>query len=171
MVPHSRSPRLFAVEQNQQTSDDLYTPRWIFDRMAITFDLDVAAPPGGVEWIPANRYFTLADDGLTTPWEGRVWMNPPYSHPAPWSNRFIDHGHGVALLTVAKSAWSQRLWDHADAIVFIATGTEFVVSHDVTGGDNRYRQIFTPVWLVAFGDECVNAIARVGSVRTVADAE
>ena len=40
-------------------------------------------------------------------------MNPPYSHPAPWVDRFITHRHGVALLTVAKSAWSQRLWDRS----------------------------------------------------------
>lgn len=160
------SPRLFGIQQEQQTSDDFYTPRWIFDRMGITFDLDVAAPPGGVPWVPADRYYTLEDDGLTAPWSGRVWMNPPYSHPAPWLDRFVAHGDGVALLTVAKSAWSQRLWDdQRAALVFIASGFEFVVSDDLTGGDKRYRQIFMPLWLVAFGGECAEAIARVGPIR------
>lgn len=51
-------PRLFPVQQDGLTSDDYYTPRWLFDRMGITFDLDVCAPPGGVPWIPATRATT-----------------------------------------------------------------------------------------------------------------
>ena len=167
-VNYGGSPRLFGVQQEQRTSDDLYTPRWIFDRMGLMFDLDVAAPPGGVEWVPAASYYTQADDGLTAPWHGRVWMNPPYSHPGPWTDRFIAHAHGVALVTVSKSAWSQRLWTAAAALVFITKEVEFVVSDDLTGGDKRYRRIFTPLWLAAFGHECVEAIARVGPVRMAA---
>ena len=48
--------RLFAVQQEQLTSDDYYTPAWVFERMGIEFDLDVAAPPGGIPWIPAKRF-------------------------------------------------------------------------------------------------------------------
>jgi hypothetical protein len=76
-------PRLFPTPQEQVTSDDYYTPPWIFERMALEFDIDVCAPPDGIAWIPAARYFTQADDGLVQPWEGRVWMNPPYRHTLP----------------------------------------------------------------------------------------
>jgi hypothetical protein len=151
------SGRLFPVQQEQLTSDDYYTPRWVFDRMGIRFDLDVCAPPGGVEWVPATRYYDQAADGLAAPWEGRVWMNPPYSGPTPWVRRFIEHRHGVCLVPFAKSAWFDDLWTAADAIV--APG---VIASRFVGGP-----IFMPVMVAAFGDECVEAIGRLGVVRRV----
>ena len=38
---------LFGAEQSELTSDDYYTPAWVFERMGIEFDLDPCAPPGG----------------------------------------------------------------------------------------------------------------------------
>lgn len=29
--------------------------------------------------VRATTYYTIEDDGLTKPWYGRVWLNPPYS--------------------------------------------------------------------------------------------
>jgi phage N-6-adenine-methyltransferase len=53
------------------------TPKHFFDRLhaEFGFTLDVAAQPGNAK---CARYFTPADDGLTQPWEGVCWMNPPY---------------------------------------------------------------------------------------------
>jgi hypothetical protein len=45
---------LFNTVQHGLTSDDYYTPPWIFEKLAITFDLDVASPTGGCHWIPAT---------------------------------------------------------------------------------------------------------------------
>lgn len=146
---------LFGLEQAEKTSDDYYTPKWVFDRMGITFDLDVCAPPDGIPWIPATRYYSMADDGLTAPWSGRVWMNPPYSRPSPWVERFVAHRNGIALVPFAKSAWFFDLWDAADAIC--APGVEM---SKFVGGP-----IFMPTFLAAFGDDCVEAISRLGKVR------
>lgn len=153
--------RLFDLGQEQLTSDDYYTPRWIFDRMGLTFDLDVCSPPGGVEWIPAARYYTQADDGLTAPWEGRVWMNPPFSGPTPWIRRFIAHGNGVCLVPHAKSAWHVELMAAAEGICVPRTGYfDFVAT-----GELRNGSIFMPVFFAAFGADCVEAIGRLGPVR------
>jgi hypothetical protein len=159
------SPRLFPLSQDQVTSDDYYTPPWLFERMAITFDIDVCAPPGGLPWIPAARSYTQVDDGLAQPWEGRVWMNPPFSNTAQWVDRFLAHRDGVMLCQVSKSAYTTATWAAVDAVVMVPGKIAFVVSHDLTGGDDRYRQIYMPCWLVAFGDDCVDAIGRVGPVR------
>lgn len=145
---------MFDAPQEQLTKDDYYTPKAVFDALDLTFDLDVCAPPGGVPWIPAARYYTKADDGLSQPWEGRVWMNPPYSEVTAWAHRFIAHGHGIALVSHAKSAWHPVLWDKADAVAFPFHYFDFV------GGS-----VPLPVWFVAFGDECVEALHRVGIVR------
>jgi hypothetical protein len=145
--------QLFPVEQSERTSDDYLTPRWVFDTLGLTFDLDVASPPWETH-VPAARKFTKADDGLTQPWEGRVWMNPPYSESARWVDRFIDHGHGVALLPWAKSAWTIRLWTSGAGIALPPKWFDFV------GGP-----IFLPVQFAAFGDECVEALSNLGKVR------
>jgi hypothetical protein len=155
-------PRLFPVEQRETTSDDYYTPAWVFERMGIRFDLDVCAPPGGIPWIPADRFFTMADDGLAQPWHGRVWMNPPYSNSTPWVERFITHRHGIALVQMARAHWCHRLWREADAVVLATADDklfEFIAS------DGTWQHVYMPVHFAAFGDDCVEAIAHLGRVR------
>lgn len=154
-TPQGLQQQLIAVGQAQLTRDDYYTPKEVFDALDLTFDLDVCSPPGGVPWLPAKRYFTKEDDGLSQPWEGRVWMNPPYSQATPWVRRFIAHGHGIALVGHAKSKWHPDLWAAADACAMPFDYFDFVP-----------RSIFVPVWFAAFGDECVEALHRVGVVRT-----
>jgi hypothetical protein len=149
---------LFGAEQEAFTSDDYYTPPGLFQTLGLKFSLDVASPPGGVPWIPAADYYTMEDDGLTSPWHGRVWMNPPYSNPTPWVERFMDHRHGVALLPVTRSRWMEGVWTSDAAVVFTPSNFAFI-------RENRATSIMWAAVLVAFGDECVEAIARVGRVR------
>ena len=47
---------------------------------------------------------------------GYVWLNPPYSDPAPWLSRLVEEQlPGVALLPVSTSTrwWNQYVW-HPD---------------------------------------------------------
>jgi hypothetical protein len=83
------------------TSDDCYTPRWVFDAMGLHFDMDVASPPGGPWHVPCDRYYTAEDDGLAQPWDGLVWCNPPYSSFAEWADRWLNHPTGVLIRRVA----------------------------------------------------------------------
>lgn len=160
------NPRLFPIHQEQLTSDDYYTPPWVFQRMAITFDLDVCAPPGGIEWIPATRHYTMADDGLNQPWEGRVWMNPPYSNSAPWVERFIQHANGIAIVQHCRSRWHTRLWATADGLADPNTATPNGSMFQFLK-DGALVHVYMPVVLAAYGDECVDAIARLGVVRRI----
>jgi hypothetical protein len=144
--------QLFRVEQTEKTSDDYLTPRWVFDALGLEFDLDVAAPPWETH-VPATRKFTKADDGLTQPWEGRVWMNPPYSNATPWVRKFIEHAHGICLVPHAKSGWHRELWDAADGIC----------DREAFAFDGGWP--FLPVFFAAFGDECVAALEGLGRVR------
>ena len=61
---------LFNVVSESTTTDDYYTPKWLFDLMGLEFDLDVAAPLQGIPWLPAKRWFSQADDGLAQDWGG-----------------------------------------------------------------------------------------------------
>ena len=112
------TPPLFETERGdwQPTSDDHYTPAWLFDAMGLEFDLDVASPPGGVPWIPAKRFYTVHDDGLSQPWSGLVWCNPPFSAVSPWASRWAVCNDGVFLACVSKAKWTARLWAASEAI-------------------------------------------------------
>ena len=152
--------QLFGMEQETATSDDYYTPSWLFEDMQVEFDLDVAAPPGGVPWIPAARHFSMKDDGLSQPWVGRVWMNPPFSQATAWVSKFVEHTNGIALVSLGVNThWSTMLWNQADGIVLLPPDMQFTRPGKE---DNRpmYRSN-----LAAFGDWAVEAITRIGHVR------
>lgn len=151
------SERLFSVGQDRATSDDVFTPSWLFERLGLRFDLDVAAPPGGAALVPADHFYDQAADGLASPWFGRVWMNPPYSGVTPWVDRFIQHRHGVALVPFARSRWLNRLWDQAEAIALPDVAFRWA-----DGSTISYA-----VCLAGFGDDCVEAIGRLGVVRVL----
>ena len=84
------------------TSDDAYTPDWVLElvRKALggIIDLDPCADPK--RRVPARRHFTLADDGLSEPWHGTVFVNPPYSDTTAW----LKHLHLYLSTDSVKAA-------------------------------------------------------------------
>lgn len=55
----------------------------------------------------------LGEDGLTAPWLGTTWCNPPYDNIEPWVERAVDHARAApthrALLLVPPRT-EQRWW-------------------------------------------------------------
>ena len=116
-------------------SNEWYTPPHVFEAMGTAFDLDVAHPGlDVVDWIPTRRILT--EDGLTAPWTGFVWMNPPFGSRngiVPWLDRFFVHGNGVALCPDRTSApWWQIYAAKADAILFVSPKIHFIPGAGVT---------------------------------------
>jgi hypothetical protein len=140
-----------------EKSDEHYTPKWLFDEMGIQFDLDVASPIGGSH-VPAHSYYTELDDGLTQPWSGNVWMNPPFSKPSPWVEKFIDNNNGIALLVVSKSKWFRDIWAVADAIA----PTPYNFKFDRPDGSNK--SISFQTFLFAFGEVNVQGLNRLNTL-------
>ena len=143
------------------TSDDYYTPPYIFEWLGVEFDMDVCAPAGGVPWIPARRCLSILDDGLTTDWVGKVWCNPPYSNVTPWADKMIAHGDVIALVQVAKSAWFNRAWEKCDGALILPSNIKFI------RGNGKAEPIFMPVVLLAFGESNRKALeqSNLGFVR------
>jgi phage N-6-adenine-methyltransferase len=67
------------------TTDEWTTPPEIVAEYG-DFDLD---PCAREESAKATYFYTKADDGLAQDWFGRVWVNPPYSNPAPWCQKAV----------------------------------------------------------------------------------
>jgi hypothetical protein len=134
------------------------TPPSLFESLDLEFDLDPCSPAGGLEWVPAKRYYALPQDGLALPWHGKVWLNPPYNRPGPWTDKLNAHGNGVALLpNCTETKWFQRAEAHASVMCFIAGRLGFV--HSETGEQNRTA----PSGSVLFGyGDCAEAVANCG---------
>ncbi|NBX13220.1 MAG: hypothetical protein EBR06_05295 [Acidimicrobiia bacterium] len=132
--------------------DDYYTTPDVFERLGLHFDLDVCAPKGGVSWIPADRHYSIEDDGLAQPWSGRVWMNPPYSNPTPWMARFLAHGDGVCLVPVSRGRWYAEAWDRLDAVTLCPLQIGFVKP------SGQKAKVFMPTFFGALGTSNVQAL-------------
>lgn len=149
--------RLFTTEQTELSSDDYYTPKWIFDTLGLHFDLDVASPPHPTH-VPCDRYYTQADDGLTADWYGRVWMNPPFSKPSPWVAKWLEHANGIALLPMAKNCtWLDNLWKSSARL----TMTKRIAFH--RGATTTEIAFPTALW--AIGSDNIAALHNLGHVR------
>jgi DNA N-6-adenine-methyltransferase (Dam) len=87
------------------------------------FDLDpCAAFPR--PWDTARVHYTEADDGLSLPWHGRIWLNSPYGPPSvirPWMKKMAEHNCGTSLIfaRVETEAFFDYVWSAATAILFI----------------------------------------------------
>jgi hypothetical protein len=140
-------------------ADEWYTPKSLFDDLGLKFDLDVASPIHSKIHVPAEHRYTINDNGLESPWFGRVWMNPPYSKPKPWVIKWLNHGNGIALLPMAKSQWFN------DLINSNANFTVLPYSFKFENVNNQKIQHMMASTLWALGESNIEAISRMGKVR------
>lgn len=123
------------------------------------FDLDPCSPIKR-PWPTAARHFTIIDNGLLLPWEGRVWCNPPYgTETARWLARCAEHGNAIAL-TFARTEtkmFFESIWNTAAALLFFRGRLKF---HHVNGqaGDSAGA----PSVLIAYGQGNVDALINSG---------
>lgn len=113
------------------------------------FDLDPCAPIAR-PWPMATTHYTVEHDGLSKPWHGRVWCNPPYgAETAQWLARLAMHGDGIALIfaRVETAAWADHVWPKADAILFVAGRLHFCYPD----GSRAAANAGAPSALIAYG--------------------
>lgn len=104
-------------------SDRYFTPPEILsivlEQWPAGIDLDPCADELAIVVAANNFNIRLGQDGLVLPWEGKVFLNPPYSMPEPWLARAALHGNQggevLALVNAAVGtrAWLNYVWPHA----------------------------------------------------------
>jgi len=142
-------------------NDEYWTPPEVFEALDLRFDIDVAAPSGGVPWIPATKHFDRAMNGLAQEWHGSVFMNPPFSESSPWVERWLTHGRGIAVLPTSRARWFEALWNSSASIVHPrGTKAMFMFIHE-----GKRKNIYMPVIIAAMGDEEQRALLNLGRVR------
>ena len=136
--------------------DSWFTPTWLFDQLGLTFDIDVCAPRNPEQrTVPARAYYTEDDDGLSQPWTGLAWCNPPYSKPEAWADRMGLHGNGILLTHMPNNAkWAVRAQRGADAVRLIQS------MHFVRPNGSTQRPGYS-LMLLAYGSEAAAALKTV----------
>ena len=140
-------------------TDEWLTPPEIVTALG-PFDTDPCSPINR-PWSTATQHFTVADNGLSHSWHGRVWMNPPYGpETAKWLERLAKHGNGIALIfarteTEMFHRWG---WNSADAMLFLRGRLHF---YTVTG-DRAKDNAGGPSVLIAYGRENAERLRHSG---------
>lgn len=149
--------------QPKRKSVEWYTPGWIFDRLDVEFDLDPSSPHDYETPVPAKTKYTIFDDGLSKPWFGKVWMNPPYGPDTGfWMRRLIDHGNGIALVFSRTDAnWFQEAMASASATLLVKGRIEFLPGHE---NSHKKSRCGAGSAMFAFGEESAIALQRLADL-------
>lgn len=112
--------------------DEWFTPaEWVERARAAlggTIDLDPASNIHAQKTVKAKRFYTKEDDGLSKPWTGRVFCNPPYSTALikAFTNKLLASLEELREATAAvylvnnctDAGWFQDCLHWCDAVCF-----------------------------------------------------
>ena len=93
-------------------TDDWATPQAFFDELhkEFNFDLDVCASDTNHK---CSRYFTVEQDGLFQPWDGTIWMNPPYGREiGKWMKKAVESWKAGATVVCLVPSRTDTAWWH-----------------------------------------------------------
>lgn len=103
-------------------TDEWYTPQEIINSVIEVLgeiDLDPCSNSKTNPKIPARKYFTKNDNGLTKSWEGTVYMNPPYGREIKdWISKLMEEWEagkieGIALVPArTDTEWFSQMDAH-----------------------------------------------------------
>lgn len=104
-----------------------YSPEWIVEDVRTVLggiDLDPASCAEAQRIVRATTYFDIGNDGLSLPWYGRVFLNPPYARGVieRWAKKFAlewEAGHIREAIVLVNNA-TETGWFNAFANVSVA---------------------------------------------------
>lgn len=100
--------------------NEWYSPQNVVDaarRVMGAIDLDPSSCVRANEIVRATKYYDQSADGLSLPWHGRVWLNPPYDTFAPkffvkFCEEYAERRVSMACLLLGvhhlTTVWFQR---------------------------------------------------------------
>jgi hypothetical protein len=131
-------PIPMAVHFSSETPEH-YTPATIIDAVIDvlgSIDLDPCSNSQDAPNVPAEYHYTIDDDGLSLPWAGKVYMNPPYGRAiGDWVNKLTDSiGNGVTeAIALVPARVDTQWWNALTALphlVCFVTGRLTFIGND-----------------------------------------
>lgn len=123
-------------------NNEWYTPAPIIEaarRAMGSIDCDPATCEAANRWIKAGLIHTAETNGLTNPWRGNVWLNPPYSRDllpefilavVSKYRTTMEIEQAIVLVNNAtETAAGQMLLRNCNAVCFIAGRVAFWDEH------------------------------------------
>ena len=113
------------------------TPKYLFDKISsiFNFSLDVCALPENAK---CESYYTPKDDGLSKPWRGGVWCNPPYGREiSSWVKKAYEESqkeyNSFVLMLLPARTDTKWWWDwvQGKATLFFIKGRVKFGDHNV----------------------------------------
>lgn len=128
-----------------------YTPPEIIKELDV-FDLDPATSLEAIELNnSAKRFYTKEEDGLKQNWEGRIWLNPPYTNGiiSCFMKKMANHNNGIALVSNRCDAnWFQEyVFSKATSLFFLRKRIKFLMPNGKIAGSPAVGSV-----LVAYGN-------------------
>jgi phage N-6-adenine-methyltransferase len=157
---------------NNTGENEWYTPAEFVAmarRVMGGIDLDPASCPEANKIVNASVFFTERDNGLEQHWEGKVWLNPPYSRdlmPAFCEKlaSHVDAGDVTDAVLVSHNntdtGWFHRLADSCAAACFPSKRIRFYRGEDVAAPVNGQVFFYFGKNVEAFREE----FGRIGWV-------
>ncbi len=140
---------------NEISSDEWYTPEYVVESLG-KFDIDPCSaiiPP----YQTAKIMYNKIDNGLSKEWNGRVWLNPPYSKDlfSAFIERLAEHGNGIALIfnRCDNVLFHEIILKKASAIKFLRKRIKFCKPDGTIG-----KQPGSGSLLIAFGEENIKSL-------------
>lgn len=136
-------------------TDNWLTPPEIISALG-PFDLDPCSPDPR-PWPTADCHFTKEMNGLSLPWHGSVWVNPPYGpETGLWLERLARHGKGFALIFARTETemFHRWVWQEADGILFFEGRLHFYRPDGTRATDNAGG----PSCLASYGQQATQRL-------------
>jgi len=120
-------------------------------------DLDPASNKQAQKNIKAEVYYTKEKNGLTKPWAGNVWMNPPYSQPLvkDFCNTLVKKYNAgeinqacVLINNATETEFFQNMLKVCTAVCFIKGRVKFIDKNGEATGTPLQGQV-----IIYFGNE------------------
>lgn len=155
-------------EPSELDSNEWYTPSYLMLPIRDVLggiDLDPASCAIANNVVRADEYYDQADDGLTLPWAGNIYLNPPYSNPLPWVEKLLKEfalGNVVQAILLVNTAnspqWACLLWQSYHHVCLLnsrikfwrpdrpegKTGDRDQMLWYLGGNPQRFREVFDP---------------------------
>ena len=120
------------------------TPKYLFDRISsiFNFSLDACALPENAK---CESYYTPEDDGLSKPWSGGVWCNPPYGREiSSWVRKAYEESqkeyNSFVLMLLPARTDTKWWWEYVQG-----KATLFFIKGRVKFGDHNVGAPFPSV--------------------------